>query len=105
MEKPLSLLAPPICLAQTKLPELSSLETKISWFPYDVRLNIPELGLKSAVSRNHPVVKTLLPVWSKAIEYPLSLPCPPIFFVQIKLPALSILETKTSCVIELAEDK
>ena len=56
MELPMSLEVPPRPLAQTKLPEESSLETKTSLPPAEVRLLVPAPGSKSTVPSKYPVV-------------------------------------------------
>ncbi|MEO8149739.1 MAG: hypothetical protein ABI723_19020 [Bacteroidia bacterium] len=35
-----SIFVPPVAFAQTKFPELSNLEMKISWVPAEVKLNV-----------------------------------------------------------------
>ena len=56
MAFPVSLDVPPMRFAQTKLPALSSFETKISYSPALVRLNTPAPRAKSAVPLKAPVV-------------------------------------------------
>ena len=93
---PRSIALPPRCRAQTKLPALSSLETKMSWLPPALdRLTVPAPGSKSTDPMKKPVVSTL-PAASTAMPLPASFPVPPIWRTQTKFPALSSLETKMS---------
>ena len=56
MELPESNEAPPRPLAQTKLPEEFSFETKTSTLPAEVRVLVSVPGSKSAVPAKDPVV-------------------------------------------------
>ena len=58
IENPSSVPAPPIAFAQTKFPEASNFEIKISETPLRVKLNIPAPGSKSAVPLKDPIVNT-----------------------------------------------
>ena len=68
-ENPSSLEDPPRFPAHTKFPLTSSLLTKISAPPFDVKLKVPAPGSKSAVPSKYPVANTL-PEASVAIESP-----------------------------------
>ncbi len=95
ISNPPSFPVPPMLLAQSKLPEASSLLIKISSPPAEVRLNVPAPGSKSTVPANCPVVNTF-PELSVDIEFPLSSWDPPILLAHKKSPLPSNLLMKTS---------
>src|SRR6185295_20382667 len=87
--------APPILLAQTKLPSLSSLVMKASVPTGELRLNTAVPGSKSAVPLKCPVIRTL-PEPSTTIAFGPSFEGPPNCTAQMKLPEASDLLTKMS---------
>src|ERR1043165_9847621 len=75
IEYPASFHVPPIVFTQTKFPDASNLEIKISENPFEVTGNIPGPGSKSTVPLKAPVMYTLLRA-SVVIEWPYSYELP-----------------------------